>query len=247
MKVVIVEDELLSSRRLERMLTSLKCEVQVSLPSVGLAVEWLQNHTHPEILFLDIQLSDGMCFEIFNCVEVESAIIFTTAFSNYSLKAFNYKSISYLLKPINKQELQHAILKTRTFLKNKHEIEALKDIVTKQNFKDYKQSFFIKLGNKIKIINVTDVTCFYSFDNATYLYNGRGNYIVNYSLLNLNDLIDPSDFFQVSRKCIINRKKVVSYNRYNVNRLKVVLQNFNEFDVIVSRERVKAFKDWIEA
>lgn len=246
MNVVIIEDELLSSRRLERMLTDLKCNVLTSLVSVKSTVKWLQSNEHPEILFLDIQLSDGLCFEIFNQVEVESAIIFTTAFSDYSLKAFEYKSISYLLKPINKVRLQNAILKTNTFLKNKNEIEDLKARISKQESKNYKTSFAVKVGNKIKLVAVNDVSCFYSLNNASYLCVEGCNYVISFSLLNLIDILNPADFFQVSRKCIVNKQKLISCKRNKGNRLKISLEDFNEFEILVSRERVKDFKNWIE-
>lgn len=246
MKVVIVEDELVSSRRLERMIASLNCEVLASMVSVKSAVKWLQTYKHPEILFLDVQLSDGLCFEIFEQVKVESAVIFTTAFSDYSLKAFEYKSISYLLKPINKEQLQKAILKTNTYLKNNNEVETLKAQLLEIEFKRYKDAFAVKVGNTIKIIDVKDVSCFYSLDNATFLSVKCSNYIVNYALLNLNELLNPLEFFQVSRKCIVNRKLIIGCYRHKSNRLKVKLQDFDEFEIFVSRERVKAFKGWLD-
>lgn len=246
MQVVIVEDELVSSRRLERMLADLNCEVLASIVSVKSTIKWLQTHKHPEILFLDIQLSDGLCFEIFDEVKVESAIIFTTAFSNYSLKAFEYKSISYLLKPINKEQLQKAILKTNTFLINNDEISDFKEHITNKQNSSYKDNFTVKVGNKIRIVDVKDISCFYSLDNASYLHVEGSNYIINYSLLSLNDILNPNRFFQVSRKCIINKQKLESCNRIKVNRFKIEMENFNEFEIFVSRERIKAFKDWLD-
>jgi DNA-binding LytR/AlgR family response regulator len=245
MKVVIVEDELMSSRRLERMLTGLQCEVVTSLVSVKLAVMWLKTHAQPDILFLDIQLSDGLCFEIFEQIKVESAIIFTTAFSDYSLKAFDYKSISYLLKPIKIEQLQDAITKTNSHIKNKNEIQSLRELIENRDRMNYKKAFTVKVGNRIKIVEVKDISCLYSSDNATFLHSQGNNYIINYSLLSLMDDLNPENFFQVSRKCIINKSAINSCNRYKNNRLQIVIDAFNEFEIVVSRERVKEFKNWI--
>lgn len=245
MTVVIIEDELLSSRRLQRMLTNLQHDIVATLHSVASAVDWLQQHPHPEILFLDIQLSDGLCFDIFDRVTVDSAIIFTTAFSDYSLKAFDYKSIAYLLKPINQTQLEQAIVKTNTFLKHTTEIEALKTELSNTTSQHYKDAFAVKVGHTIKIVDTKKVCCFYSLDNATFLHVSGSNYIINHSLLHINEQLNPHQFFQVSRKCIVNKAHVKHCKRYGVNRLKITVVDFNEVDIIVSRERVKAFKAWL--
>jgi len=168
MKVVIIEDELASSRRLQRMLTTFNYEIVASLVSVKSAVKWFQNNAQPDVLFLDIHLADGLCFEIFKHVKITSPIVFTTAFSEYSIKAFDYNSVSYLIKPINKEQLEKAIKKANTFYKNEKELIELKEVIENENLQVYKTEFAVRIGKRIKVIKTESIDCFYSEDNASY-------------------------------------------------------------------------------
>lgn len=206
MKVVIIEDELASSRRLQRMLTTFNYEIVASLVSVKSAVKWFQNNAHPDVLFLDIHLADGLCFEIFKHVKITSPIVFTTAFSEYSIKAFDYNSVSYLLKPINKERLEKAIKKANTFYKNEKELIELKEVIENENLRVYKTEFAVRIGKRIKIIKTESIDCFYSEDNASYLKSSNSNYIINEALSGLETKLNPKQFFKVNRKFIVNRE-----------------------------------------
>lgn len=245
MKVVIIEDELLSSRRLERMLSDYNYEILASLVSVKSAIKWFKEHKHPDILFLDIHLADGLCFEIFTQVEVKSVIVFTTAFSEYSIKAFDYKSVSYLLKPINKAQLKNAIKKATVFSQNESELLALKEIVQEHNISVFKNKFAVKLGKKIKLIEANAIECFFSSNNVTYLRSNEFNYILNSALINLESELNPAMFFQINRKFIINIHAIKNISSYYNSRLKLELHSYEGAEIIVSRERVKDFKKWI--
>lgn len=251
MNVVIIEDESLAARRLERMLLDQGFNILAKLSSVSSAITWFNNNTHPELIFLDIQLSDGLSFEIFENIDLKSHIIFTTAFDQYALKAFKLNSIDYLLKPIDKDELIAAISKFRTFRKpedNKLSNSQLEQInlLLHSSIKDYKERFTVKVGTHIHTIETKDIECFYSENKATYLHTCTGqNYLIDYSLEQLEDILDIKSFFRVSRKFYINIKSIKDIIDYSNSRLKIKLKSYNEEDIIVSRERVKAFKQWL--
>lgn len=245
MKVVIIEDELASSRRLERMLSTFNYEIVASLVSVKSAVKWFQNNEHPDVLFLDIHLADGLCFEIFKKVKITSPIVFTTAFSEYSIKAFDYNSVSYLLKPINKEALEKAIQKANTFYKNDKELTALKTVIENENINAYKTEFAVRIGKRIKIIKIENIDCFYSDDNVTYLRSANSNYIINDALLTLETKLNCKQFFKVNRKHIINKEAIENITSYTNSRFKIILKNDVETNIIVSREKAKDFKNWL--
>lgn len=245
MKVVIVEDELPSSRRLERILSEFNYEILAKLVSVNSTVDWLKKNEHPDILFLDVHLSDGLCFEIFDQVEIESLIIFTTAYDQYSIKAFDYNSISYLLKPINKDQILNAMEKATTFYDNKNEFLHLKKIIEENRLSVFKNRFVVKIGKKTKIIGTNDIECFFSVYSSTYLRSNSFDYPINSSLNDLENNLDPSIFFKVNRNFIVNINAVKGIGPYLNNRLKLQLITYNEQDIIVSREKAKNFKKWI--
>jgi len=245
MKVLIIEDELASSRRLQRMLTTFNYEIVASLVSVKSAVKWFQNNAHPDVLFLDIHLADGLCFEIFKHVKITSPIVFITAFSEYSIKAFDYNSVSYLLKPINKEQLEKAIKKANTFYKNEKELIELKEVIENENLRVYKTEFAVRIGKQIKIIKTESIDCFYSEDNASYLKSSNSNYIINEALSGLETKLNPKQFFKVNRKFIVNREAIETVVSFTNSRFKIELKNRNQAEIIVSRERSKTFKSWL--
>ncbi len=246
MKAIIIEDELPSARRLERLLQDFEIEILTNLNSIESSVKWFKNNKEPDIIFLDVQLSDGLCFEIFNQVQITSKIIFTTAFSNYSIKAFDYNSISYLLKPINKEKLTVALKKAKEFHQKETDLEEFKKLIINYKIENYKESFTVKIGNKIKILDTEDICCFYSFENATFLKTDEGNFIINNSLANLETDLNPTHFFRVNRSFIIRKSVIKDIISYSNSRLKLVLYSYSDTEIIVSRERVKDFKNWID-
>lgn len=250
MKVIIIEDEKPAARRLSRMLLELNIEVQAMLHSVEESVAYLKQHEHPDLILLDIQLSDGLSFEIFEQVKVNSAIIFATAYDEYALKAFKLNSIDYLLKPIDEDELMSAIDK---FKANKAEpqnlqvdLEQIKKLLVNPFGKSYKERFTVKVGQHLKIITIDEIECFYSENKATYIHSStKRDYLIDYSLEQLETILDPMLYFRVSRKFYVNINAIKDIISYSNSRLKVVLNTYSEQEIIVSREKVKGFKRWI--
>ncbi len=251
MNVLIIEDEKPAARRLARLLTALNVNVSTLLHSVEEAVEWFQNNEHPDLIFLDIQLSDGLSFEIFDLVEVNSAIIFTTAYDEYALQAFKLNSIDYLLKPIDDEELESAVRKYQN-LKPDHDqisldFEDIKKLLVNPLEREYKKRFTIRVGQHLKIINADEIECFYSENKGTYAATKEGrNYLLDTTLENLENELSPQIFFRVSRKFYINVNHIKDIISYTNSRLIIKLNHYNEQEIIVSRERVKDFKLWLE-
>ncbi|MAZ26192.1 MAG: DNA-binding response regulator [Cytophagaceae bacterium] len=252
MKVLIIEDEKPSARRLNRMLEKMGVNVDEMLHSVAEAVAWFKNHPAPDLIFLDIQLSDGLSFEIFDQVEVKSAIIFTTAFDEYALQAFKLNSVDYLLKPIDEEELETAVLKYQERLPKQQNVQLNFDDIRKllgttPVEREYKKRFTVKIGQHLKMITVDEVECFYSENKGTYAHTTEGrNYLLETTLENLEDELEPEKFFRVSRKFYINIDAIRDIVSYTNSRLQIKLNHFKDQEIIVSRERVKDFKLWLE-
>lgn len=251
MNVLIIEDEKPAARRLARLLGELDVEVSTMLHSVEEAVDWFQKNEHPDLIFLDIQLSDGLSFEIFDVVEVRSAIIFTTAYDEYALQAFKLNSIDYLLKPIDDEELERAVKKYQNLKPDHNQIvldfDDIKKFLVNPLEREYKKRFTIRLGQHLKIINADEIECFYSENKGTYAATKEGrNYLMDTTLENLENELSPQIFFRVSRKFYVNINYIKDIVSYTNSRLNIKLNRFNEQEIIVSRERVKDFKLWLE-
>ncbi len=251
MTTIIIEDEKPSARRLSRLLAELEVDVTTMLHSVEESIEWFRMNDHPDLIFLDIQLSDGLSFEIFDAVDVHSAIIFTTAFDEYALQAFKLNSIDYLLKPIDDEELEVAVTKYRTqrpvSKKLALDFEDIKRLLVDPLEREYKKRFTARVGQHLKIINADEVECFYSENKGTYAatIDGR-NYLLDTTLDNLESELQPKIFFRVSRKFYINIEHIKDIISYTNSRLQIKMNRFSEQEIIVSRERVKDFKLWLE-
>jgi DNA-binding LytR/AlgR family response regulator len=251
MNVIIIEDEKPSARRLQRMLEKLDIQAQTMLHSVEESIEWFENNPHPDLIFLDIQLSDGLSFEIFEAVNVKSAIIFTTAYDEYALQAFKLNSIDYLLKPIDEIELHKAIKKYQDNQPTRKQVTLdfndIKNLLVNPIEREYKKRFSVKIGQHLKLINIDEIECFYSENKGTYLYTSDGrNYLIDNTLEQLEEELEPNTFFRISRKFFVNIHAIKDMVSYTNSRLQIKLNTFNEQDVIVARERVKDFKNWLE-
>jgi len=248
---VIIEDEQPAARRLKRMLEASQLKVICLLHSVKDSVNWFNSNNHPELVFLDIQLSDGLSFEILDQVKIKSAIIFTTAYDEYALKAFKFNSIDYLLKPIDDDELAHAISQYKNNQKEvKHHLpfdfEQLKKALLDTNENNYKERFTLHVGQHIKIINVENIVCFYSENKGTYLHTNKDrSYLIEGTLEQLQEQLNPQKYFKVNRACIVQLKAIKDIVAYTNSRLKIRLNYYNNDDIIVSREKVKDFKNWL--
>lgn len=250
MNVIIIEDEKPSARRLSRMLAEINIEAQAMLHSVTEAVDWFQNNEHPDLILLDIQLSDGLSFEIFDQVEVKSAIIFTTAYDEYALKAFKLNSIDYLLKPIDHDELESAI---GQFKQNQSkpqslqvDLDQIKKLLVNPLDKNYKERFTVKIGQHIKMIPTETIECFFSENKGTYIFTSDNrDYLIDTTLEHLETMLDPTQFFRVSRKFYVNINAIKDIISYTNSRLQLKLNTFSDNEIIVSREKVRDFKKWI--
>lgn len=251
MNVIIIEDEKPSARRLQRMLSAINITAETMLHSVEEAIEWFQNNAHPDLIFLDIQLSDGLSFEIFDAVEIKSAVIFTTAYDEYALQAFKLNSIDYLLKPIDDDDLKLAVTKFNNRTPKKQAVTLdfndIKKLLINPIERDYKKRFSVKVGQHLKLINIEDIECIYSENKGTYAYTKDGrNYLLDSTLDQLESELEPHVFFRISRKFYVNINAIKDMVSYTNSRLQIKLNTFDEQDIIVARERVKDFKNWLE-
>ncbi len=251
MHVIIIEDEKPAARRLSRMLENIDIKADILLHSVSESIEWFSNNKHPDLIFLDIQLSDGLSFEIFDAVPIKSAIIFTTAYDEYALKAFKLNSIDYLLKPIDDEELEVAIKQYKEQLPMKSSLqvdfEDIKKLLINPMDREYKKRFTVKVGQHIKIFSVEDIECFYSENKGTYLHTIENrNYLIDPTLESLEGELNPKQFYRVSRKFFVNINAIKDIISYTNSRLQIKLNHFDEQEIIVARERVKDFKMWLE-
>ncbi|EEI90998.1 LytTr DNA-binding domain protein [Sphingobacterium spiritivorum ATCC 33300] len=249
MNIIIIEDEMPSARLLKRKVENMGYTVTALLHSVEDAKAWLLSNPEPELIFLDIQLSDGLSFEIFEEVNVQSAIIFTTAYDEFVLRAFKMNSIDYLLKPIIEEELKFAFDK---FLKLQHSKEAvdmneIRSLLKLTKKESYKERFTIKIGQTIKVIDIQDIACIYSEHKGTYLWTRQGNnYLLDITLDKVEKMIDPNRFFRISRSHIIQIDSIKEIAVHSNSRLRIYLQPDPDQEMIVSRERVSDFKSWLE-
>ena len=251
MNILIIEDEKPAARRLNRMLKALDLEVQQMLHSVEESLNWLQNNEPPDLIFLDIQLSDGLSFEIFEEIEVKSAIIFTTAYDEYALKAFKLNSIDYLLKPLDKDELKVAVDKftnnqpKQTYIQVN--LDEIRKLLVNPVDRKFKKRLTIKVGQHIKIIPINEVESFYSEHKSTYIYTKENrNHLLDNSLEYWQEQLNPEYFFRANRTFIVHINAIKDIIAFSNSRLKLVLRSYNETEIIVSRERVKEFKNWID-
>ncbi|MEP2026243.1 MAG: LytTR family DNA-binding domain-containing protein [Reichenbachiella sp.] len=250
MKVLIVEDEGIAAERLIQLLGQIDHTIEIveHLDSVKSVVDWFQLNTSPDLAFFDIQLADGLSFEIFNQVDINCPIIFTTAYDQYAIEAFKVNSIDYLLKPMVTEDLQRALDK---FNKQKSptqsvDVSALMNLMQQQN-KSYKERFVIKVGEHLKSVLTEDVEIFLSENKATYLLTKENKkFIVDFTLDQIQEAIDPKSFFRINRKYLIHIDGIKDIITYSNSRLKLELHHFNADDLIVSREKVALFKEWLD-
>jgi len=250
MTAIIIEDEKPAARRLLKLLDNYDLDIITTLHSLQDARQWLSDNPHPDLLFLDIQLSDGLSFELFKDQSINSAIIFTTAYDEYALKAFKLNSIDYLLKPIDKEELASAIEK----FKKQHKpisikYEDLRSIFEeKSEEKQYKERFTVKVGDHLKVFEVNEIDCFLSQHKTSYLVTKQGRqYPLEKSLEELDGLLSPKHFFRINRSYIVHINGIKDIVSYSNSRLRLFLnQDLNDV-IIVSRERVKDFKTWLDS
>ena len=244
LRVVIIEDEKPAARRLQRMLAKEDILVHTMLYSVTEAIAWFREHPAPDLIFADIQLSDGTSFDIFEQVPVQSAIIFTTAYDQYAIRAFKLNSIDYLLKPVKPDDLRFALYKFHNNTNKEIDIQQL--ISNIKNDKDYKKRFGVQYGAHLQSIPVEEIAYFYSQDKTTWLVTySSEEFMYDQSLEKVEKQLNPEYFFRINRQFILSSKAIKDIVQYTNSRLKIILHPVTQTDVIVARERVKDFKNWL--
>lgn len=247
LKALIIEDEVPAQINLKRALAQNIDDVEVTgtVGSVTGAVEWLSNAANKvDMIFMDVQLSDGMCFEIFKHVDIKAKVIITTAYDNYAIKAFKVNSIDYLLKPIDTAELIEAVARCRNSALPAPEAAVIESALTSHH--SYKQRFAVKVGDRIVIVPTAEVAYFCSEQKTTYIVTSLGKrYIMDLSLDNITPSLDPDNFFRLSRNCIASIGSIKSVSKHLGSRLKVVLTPHSTEEIFVSRTRIGEFMRWL--
>lgn len=251
MKVVIIEDEVWAAELIENLILKYDSDIEIltTLDSVKKSVSWFNNEPAPDLVFMDIHLADGLSFEIFDQAKVSCPVIFTTAYNEYAIRAFKVNSIDYLLKPLDFDELKRAIDKFKDRYSGQNAIPPPEvfDKVLNMLTNDYKKRFVIKVGEHIRSIPVEEILYFYSLEKATFLNtNNDHNYVIDYSLEQVENLLDPEKFFRVNRKYLISMNSFDDIISYSNSRLKIELLHSDDQDVIVAREKVQKFKKWLD-
>ena len=252
MKVLIIEDEELAVKKLQKTLSAADDTVEVVgvADSIRTSVEWLQQNPHPDLILMDIELADGQSFEIFNLTEVKSPVIFTTSYDEYALKAFKVNSVDYLLKPIQKEELQAAIQKFKKLKgepKSELSLDSLvKELQQKLQPKEFRKRFLVKHAQKLVSIEVEDIAYFYSDGRLNFFKtNDNKKFVVDYTMDELQDMLDPEQFFRISRSFYVSVNSIDKIEDYFGNRLILQLQPAVDKEALVSREKVTDFKKWM--
>lgn len=252
MKVLIIEDEAPAFRRLQKILLEIDPNIEIVevLDTVEDTVKWLSNHQAPDLALMDIQISDGISFQIFDKIDVKCPVIFTTAFDEYLLKAFKVNSIDYLLKPIKKEELKNALTKyqslQQTFSNSGFDMAAL---LSQINLTEttYKSRFLVKQGDKMLAIRTEDVVCFHSKHGVVHISTNSGKtYLSDFTLDELSEQLDPRRFFRANRQFIVNADFITTVHKHFKGKLMVELKHFTEEQILVSSEKATSFKQWLD-
>ncbi len=250
LNVLIIEDEPPAARRLGRMLQSLEPQAQIMeiLDSVSAAVRWLELN-EADLIFADIHLADGNSFSIFEQVVVKTPIIFTTAYDQYAIRAFKLNSVDYLLKPIEKEDLGNALEKFRESRQAKvpFDVQSVLSALEEQKTRPtYQKRFMVTSGDKIKSIPVEDVAYFFGQQKYVFLITPDGRqHIVDYTLTQLEDLLDPEQFFRINRQFIIAYPAIKNMFSYSKSRVRIELDPVSDMEAIVSIEKAPRFKEWL--
>ncbi|AYO58774.1 DNA-binding response regulator [Chryseobacterium sp. 6424] len=243
-KTIIIEDEKPAARKLQRLLSEFNdLQVVTALHSVEEAASWLAENEHPDLIFSDIVLGDGLSFDIFEKVPTKSFLIYTTAFDQYTLKAFKLNSIDYLLKPITEGDLSSALDKYRSFLpvERPHDMHEIKSLINTE--KQKLSRIVVKIGYNLRIVQTAEISCFYSENKIVYLQTKARAFPTDFTLDELENLLDQTKFFRVNRQFIINADCIK--NIHTAPYYKVDLEFQPEGEITVSRDRVKDFKEWL--
>lgn len=249
MRTLIVEDEPSSSSSLKEMLERTDHEIEIVgvLRTVGDTLDFFQNNPQPDLVFLDIKLQDGSSFSIFDTIEITAPIVFTTSYDQYAVEAFKHNSIGYLLKPIHYEDLVNCLSKIGPYgpVLSMDAIKQIREVM--EQAQTYKTRLLSKVNNSINVINVEDIEYMHSRFRGVFSITNQGRkFLLNYTLNQLGEILDPKHFFRANRKFIISINSIEHVSTYSSSRIKVVLKNCNE-RVLVPKEKVSKFKQWLES
>ncbi len=252
MNVFIVEDEPLAVQKLSKLLRDVAPDIEISGTADGIesSVEWLQANPEPDLILMDIELCDGQSFEIFNQMEVKSPVIFTTSYDEYAIQAFRVNSVDYLLKPIKREDLERALQKYEHFNNTQNQTIDITKLVSelqRQNqTHEYRARFLVKQGQRLTPVETAEIAYFYEENGLTFfMTRDRIKHLVDYNLEQLEHILDPKLFFRVNGQFILDIKSVGSvHNNFN-GKLSLSLKPMIDKEVIVSKERVSGFKNWM--
>ena len=250
MNILIVENEMPAADKIARLLKKIDKSITILgvVETVEEAINRLQEKPQPDLILMDIQLDDGLCFEIFETINVDTPVIFTTAYDEYTLKAFKVNSVDYLLKPIDEESLKSALVKFKKLYADKDPFK--RDFRQLLNeFRDqYKSRFLIKIGDKYRSVPAGEISHFHICERNVFLSDYQSkDYGVDYSLEQLHSMLDPRTFFRINRECIVNIDAITLMYSYSSSRLQLTLKNKEKSDLfVVSRDKVAEFKRWID-
>ncbi len=247
---LIIEDERPAALRLQKLLKSVEPEIEVLavIDTAESAVRWFETHTHPDLIMLDIQLGDGLSFDIFNKTNVESYVIFTTAYDEYAIRAFELNSIDYLLKPVNETRLSQSIAKFRKLSKGGQNVNIQKLLETLENRDHkYKKRFVVTISGKIRVVETESVAFFYSKEKNTFLCStDKKHYPIEFSLDQLENILNPEVFIRVNRQYIIQYKSINKIDILSKSRIKIETVPASDEEILVSSSRTPFFRNWLE-
>ncbi len=248
MNVLIIEDEYHTANRLKQLITEIDNTINIVaiLSSVESSIEWFRNNEHPNLIFQDIALSDGNCFEIYEEVDIKCPVIFTTAYSEYALKSFRFNSIDYIVKPYDREDIKRVLNKFKQF-SNLFTIpnqSIIKEILS-QTRKTVKKRFLVKTGDKYRTINASDVAYLIYDEGIVFAITSDTKHPVDNTITELDTQLDSDMFFRINRRYIVNINNITKISSWFNSRLKLELNPTTSNDIVVSRERVKEFKEWL--
>ncbi len=251
MRILILEDEAPAAKGLEDIIRRFRPEWTISSvqDSVKGGIRWLKENPAPDLLFMDIQLADGISFDVLSEIPISSPIIFTTAFNQYMLKAFKQHSVDYLLKPIDPEEMEQALDKFERLYRQpgQSQVVDMESILQSLRQPAYKERFIVKIGQQLSYVRVGEVFYFYAEEGLVFLKLGNGKkHTLDYTMEQLAQLVDPKDFFRINRKCIVHIQSIRKVSPYFNSRLIIDLQPKADFQAIVSRDKVGDFKLWMD-
>jgi DNA-binding LytR/AlgR family response regulator len=252
-KIILIEDEPYNLRLLEGMIRKLRpeWEIAATFESAKSSVEWLKKHTHPDLFFMDIQLADGLCFSIFDQVQVDSMVIFTTAYDDYAIRAFKVNSIDYLLKPFKERDLEAAILKFENLRPvnrtetNLPDYDDIREAIRKGE-KKFRRRFLVSKGVAYYTLQAAEIAYFHSTNRTTTAVTFAGqNHVVDFALDVLEEQLNPEEFFRANRQIVVNIRAIVKIENHFGGKLKLVLNPPVMDDHFVSRLKAASLKEWL--